>query len=348
MRALGKRVPRNDPRPPSEPVQMRLGPRKAPGVGHALRPGARGRMFYPASDGGERREVVYAINSQGFRDREYPRAKPPGTVRIVMLGDSVTYGTGIPAESTLAKVLERWFAAELEQPRVEVLNFGVPATNTSQQVAYLRWKVLEWQPDMVLVCSTIVDASGFGIEPPAPEPPSWEMRTITGLGLLSGVADEDYEHLTAEQRRMSALRRTSVLADFLAFNAYRTLYGRIQVRNYRRDWAEGSPGWKSVQRGLEIGQRVTQAAGCELQVAMYPSLVELGDGYPFQGEVRRLGAFCAERNIPFFDLREPLDGMDGARLQAHAHDRHPGPLSNELVGRWLAEQLVSSVRAAAE
>src|SRR5204862_22861 len=33
--------------------------------------------------------VTYATNADGFRDRTYPRAKPPGTFRVVVLGDSI-------------------------------------------------------------------------------------------------------------------------------------------------------------------------------------------------------------------------------------------------------------------
>jgi len=36
------------------------------------------------------------INQAGFRDRDYPLAKPPGTKRIVIFGDSTTAGNGVP------------------------------------------------------------------------------------------------------------------------------------------------------------------------------------------------------------------------------------------------------------
>jgi hypothetical protein len=67
-----------------------------------------------------------SINSHGHRDREYSEAKPPDTYRIVMLGDSTTFGWGVPAEQTVAKILE----SELNKVpvpgyrRVEVINAG--------------------------------------------------------------------------------------------------------------------------------------------------------------------------------------------------------------------------------
>src|SRR3954469_3185924 len=50
-------------------------------IGSRLRPGAEG---WQRAEG-----VAYVkVNSQGLRDREHALAKPPGTVRIAILGDS--------------------------------------------------------------------------------------------------------------------------------------------------------------------------------------------------------------------------------------------------------------------
>jgi hypothetical protein len=73
-----------------------------------------------------------SINSHGLRDREYPVAKPPDVYRIVMLGDSTTFGWGVPVEQTVAKILERELN-KLQVPgysRFEVLNAGVGNYNT--------------------------------------------------------------------------------------------------------------------------------------------------------------------------------------------------------------------------
>ncbi len=51
--------------------------------------------------------VPVTINSYGLRGGEISTPKPPNTVRIVVVGDSITFGYGIPVESTYAKVLEK-------------------------------------------------------------------------------------------------------------------------------------------------------------------------------------------------------------------------------------------------
>ncbi len=52
--------------------------------------------------------VPVRINNLGFRDRrDYDLAKPPGTFRILVLGDSVTFGHGSHFETTYPYLLEQ-------------------------------------------------------------------------------------------------------------------------------------------------------------------------------------------------------------------------------------------------
>ena len=58
----------------------------------APKPGFRGRECYYGED--------VQINSAGFRDREYSLAKPPDVFRSRSLGDSTTFGHGLPIDGT--------------------------------------------------------------------------------------------------------------------------------------------------------------------------------------------------------------------------------------------------------
>ncbi len=92
------------------------------------------------------------VNSHGTRGREFAAAKPPGTLRIVSLGDSRTFGWGLSEAETYSGILERRLQEQLGSARkVEVINCGVNAWSYPQMTAFFREFALAWQPDMVIL-----------------------------------------------------------------------------------------------------------------------------------------------------------------------------------------------------
>lgn len=96
--------------------------------------------------------VPVRINSLGFRDpREYSLQKPPGTFRIVVIGDSVTFGHGALFETTYPYLLEQRLRQWRPDVRWEVWNLGVPGYNTRQELIYLKEIGRQFAPDLVVV-----------------------------------------------------------------------------------------------------------------------------------------------------------------------------------------------------
>ncbi|MDD5128102.1 MAG: GDSL-type esterase/lipase family protein [Candidatus Omnitrophica bacterium] len=89
------------------------------------------------------------VSSAGIRDREYSFAKPEGVYRIVILGDSISFGWGVEMEQAFPELLEG-FLNERDPGRYEVINFSVPGYNFSQEVATLERKCLGYHPDLVI------------------------------------------------------------------------------------------------------------------------------------------------------------------------------------------------------
>lgn len=89
------------------------------------------------------------INSYGFRDKEYDLAKSDGTYRIIVLGDSITFGIGMPFSAVYTEQLEDLFASK--RKKVEVLNLSLQGYNTLSEVSTLEQIGLQFQPDMVIV-----------------------------------------------------------------------------------------------------------------------------------------------------------------------------------------------------
>lgn len=117
--------------------------------GYALRAGMAG--WYRKES-----ESYVRINSEGLRDREHSKVKPPGTFRIAVLGDSYVEALQVPAEDAFWSVLESRLSqcAGFGGRNIEVINFGVSGYGTAQELITLREQVWQYEPDLVLLALT--------------------------------------------------------------------------------------------------------------------------------------------------------------------------------------------------
>jgi hypothetical protein len=96
--------------------------------------------------------VPVHINSLGLRDaREYALVKQPNTFRILVLGDSVTFGHGSVYEHTYPYLIEQRLKAWRPDVDWQVWNAAVPGYNTSQELAHLVEVGPRFDPDLVIV-----------------------------------------------------------------------------------------------------------------------------------------------------------------------------------------------------
>jgi hypothetical protein len=115
-------------------------------TGGALRPGATGWWLKEG-------KAYIRINSDGLRDREHGRTKPPNTIRIAVLGDSFAEAMQVPMEKTFWAVMEQRLRGcdALRGRHVEVINFGVSGYGTAQELLALRQRVWGYEPDIVVL-----------------------------------------------------------------------------------------------------------------------------------------------------------------------------------------------------
>jgi hypothetical protein len=94
------------------------------------------------------REVVdgrrVTINRGGYRGREVDRARHGRETRLVMLGDSLAFGTEVDDEDTFARLLDR-------DDALEVVNLSVPGYGPDQELLKLEHEGLGYGPDVVML-----------------------------------------------------------------------------------------------------------------------------------------------------------------------------------------------------
>ncbi len=119
---------------------------------------ARGYRLQPGREGWQTKEgrAYVRVNSDGLRDREHAKEKPPNTLRVAVLGDSYAEAAQVEREEAFWAVMESRLAGcpALSGRAVEVINFGVSGYGTAQELITLREKVWDYSPDVVLLAVT--------------------------------------------------------------------------------------------------------------------------------------------------------------------------------------------------
>jgi hypothetical protein len=93
----------------------------------------------------------FSTNAQGLRcDHDLVSPKPPGRVRCLVVGDSVTFGYGVDQGETFSDHAQR--ALDPPGDRIEVINAGFASGYTfDTEFLFTREVAGSWQPDVVVV-----------------------------------------------------------------------------------------------------------------------------------------------------------------------------------------------------
>jgi lysophospholipase L1-like esterase len=130
---------------PREPAQLIVRDRDRL---YRLRPGFDGPW-------GRAHPVRVRVNSLGMRGPERALASAPGTTRVLVLGDSQTFGFDVPEAEAYPEVLGRRLAAD--SARFEVWNAAVPGYSTYQGLLWLRQNLATLRPGIVIAAFNFND-----------------------------------------------------------------------------------------------------------------------------------------------------------------------------------------------
>jgi lysophospholipase L1-like esterase len=259
--------------------------------------------------------VDVKTNSHGFRDFEYPFEKAPGTYRIMMLGDSTTFGWGVRQEDTASKFLERKLNLHLPPGynKVEVINTGVGNYDTVQEVTTYETLGKEFHPDLVVLV--------FFINDPEPVP-------VEKKGFL---IDRSYLVAFATNRFDGILRRTGKRPDWKEY--YSGLYD------------DNKPGFQACKQALKSLATSTRANGAQALVALLPELHQInGDSYPFKAAHQKIDDVAAAENMPVLELINGLkDHGPEETLFVTPADDHPNAKANDLISDQLEAWVLANV-----
>lgn len=128
-------------------------------------------------------DIAYRINNYGMRGTDIDKKK--SGYRIICLGNSCTFGWGVTGEAIWTTILENDLKKRLPSKDIEVLNCGVPGYSSHQGKIYFKKRLLDFNPDMVIVMFGWNDQwpAGSGITDAEQDPPN--SLIIWGQNILS-------------------------------------------------------------------------------------------------------------------------------------------------------------------
>jgi lysophospholipase L1-like esterase len=294
------------------------------------KPGGRRTLTYVHHPEGGTFTVTHGINALGLRGPETSKAKPAGVRRIAVLGDSFTFGYGVNDDETWPAALQRALDRAPDggpaprAPRYEVLNCGVPAYDTEQEVRLLGGRILDFEPDLVLFGWYINDpavrdgAAGTAADQP-PAAVRWLAPNQTGL--------------------LPTLRGWSQALDLICDRLFGSAHEAYQPTAFARLYDDVHPGWRRAKLALQRAQALCKQRGIGFALVMYPDLSRRGEHLASHDAYRILAAFCREQGIPVLDLEPALSGVDLRALRVHLLDSHPNGRAHTIAGDAVAEWL---------
>jgi hypothetical protein len=98
--------------------------------------------------------TLHVVNERAMRWASDFPAKRPGVYRVLVMGDSLTYGAGIAEQDTFTALLNQWMGRDY---RIEFLNLGVTGGNSTDILRTMKELVPQLRPDLVIYAMCLND-----------------------------------------------------------------------------------------------------------------------------------------------------------------------------------------------
>jgi hypothetical protein len=283
------------------------------------------------------------VNSVGFRDVEHKIQKGKNTYRIMVVGDSFTFGMGVNLEETYAKQLERLLTST-DRP-VEVINCGVIGYVMWQNVETLKQKVLPYRPDLV-VLGVFLNDIRLSL-PPYKENTNWKAKNpfekkdskIMNYFYLWNFIKNWQKRYEAKNRHrrgyeyLKGIEERKAAFDHLEpgdkkYFWYKIMHGKLEEKYYI-EFA------KALRNFVDIAESI----GAEVIVCIIPDAAQIHEPNR-QHNNRFVKKTCSQIGTPFADATTRFEQeADPKLLYLFPVDAHNSPLGHRLIAEAIAEQI---------
>lgn len=259
--------------------------------------------------------VISHYNSAGFRDVEHAVERPAHVTRVVVVGDSVTEGSGVKQEELFVSHVQALLGS-----RYEIINLGMGGLNTPQEIHLLEVEGLKYKPDVV-VLNFVLNDCDFFVELHALE--RFHNKKDSTIGLFGDIAIDP---------RFKRILKSSVLIYFVKGKVEHLLgliSGREEQNYYAALW-DNPECRKRILSGFDSLQRLQLQHGFAVHVVLWPLLVNY-EHYEFSFIHEWVTQMAEQRGFKVLDLLPAYSSKWYRDLQVTAEDNvHPNDKGHRL------------------
>jgi lysophospholipase L1-like esterase len=280
------------------------------------------------------------ISAQGTRDDAVAIPKPNGTLRILVLGDSLAYGSDVTRDKTFPNRLENLLRQEFG-PSVEVVNSGVAGYTPYNELEYYLAKGRKFDADIVILAfcmNDVVDprlhwGDAPGVKIPYEAIPNHEYDERVILPRMQNLKEQPAEPAGTRawlsrhsqlysliEKRLLKPKRKFYADTGAAIPTYITGEDTISIEVLLD---RNTPEWKWLASIYDRLNDAVQADRAKLLIAIFPLAYQLDANYPFLPQ-RQIVDYCNEKRIRCLDLLPPFRRYSQADIfmldRAEYHD----------------------------
>jgi lysophospholipase L1-like esterase len=287
--------------------------------------------------------VSFELNSQGFRERKLA-AKPPGTKRVAIVGDSFTVGHGLPNALAYPRLLESRLQRAFDHDRgtgsasaiptaVEVLNLGRGNTDLPAILRSADFALRHLSPDVLVY--------GYFMNDPVPSlarAPGSPIHDMLDAGWVS--VDQSPSMTRIGESERGAFRVGDLMRRFFADRSVTT----STIAWYQALHAPEA--WRPTLARIAATSRAARARGARFVLLLLPLPFEIADS-PFAQAHRQMREAAEQAGIEVVDALPALARHPDDALRLHPRDRHPSPLYTRVVAELLAPVVLDALASGA-
>lgn len=309
----------------------------------------------------EQRDFSYdqRVNHLGLRGADTTVRKPPGTIRVLNLGDSFTMGKGVEDDQTFSVRMQGLLVRGISAcsgRRIEVLNGGVDSYAPILSYLQLKRDLLALEPDVVVLNLDVSDL--------VQEAAYRRIAVRAADGELVGVPQLEPRQVSLSERLRVWTERHLYLTRLLLYHVNRLFeYKDLSVREVvtqanleiaahtlEQDSVPRDQQWQDVFDSILGIKALTDSRGLGFVLSVYPWGHQVNDrewqpgrlSYMAEGAVasdrslQRIERFAAENGVALANLFPAFRAYRGKPALYFRYDNHLTVAGHELMAQALA------------